>query len=247
MVSAAWAFVQLLVLARCSRRSPATTPVLSLTDAESRQVEELLALGSPVIAWRGAHGGLELRALAPRNEVYSVGRAETADVCVSASDVSAAHALLRVVSARDVYAVDDGSLNGTSFEGGTLRQRRRMRDGSLLRLGASSYVLIRLAGKPVGTVPVDAPARLSDLSARQLEVLWWLAEPMFARGKAQPATRGDLCEGLAIAQQTVGEHLALIAKVLGVEGGDGLSVRLARRAIDLGIADIPRPGTGSNQ
>ncbi len=194
-----------------------------------------------MVAWRSA-AELQLWAVPPRSEPYTIGRAPSVDIVVDEARVSAAHALLRVLSPADVYATDDGSANGTYLDGLRLRRRTRVFDGGVLRLGPHVQILVRLPGPVVGTVTVES-ARLEDLTTRQLEIVWWLAEPIFARGHSRPQNWRDLREGLLISESTLGQHLTAAAATLGVEPGEGMSRRLAERAIELGIATVPRPGT----
>jgi hypothetical protein len=221
--------------------------VLKLTRSEQQQVDTLTQTGLPVLAWRPQHM-LQTVVLQASTTPYLVGRAASATIRLPHATVSASHAVLDVPSPLDVYVTDKDSLNGTFVNGVRLRRRARLKDGAVLRLGAE-WLLVRVVKGSQATVPVFAGGTLEDLSPRRFEVLWWLCEPMTQRDQAEPARRDDLCVGLEVAASTLGEHLQRAAETLGVPAGEGMRLRLAQRAMQLGIGSWPMPvrtgiGTG---
>jgi len=218
--------------------------VLKLTDREQRQLDALTRGGLPVLAWR-EHRELQTATLRVSRVPYLIGRAASANVRLSDDTVSASHALLEIASPEDVYVTDNGSTNGTYVNGTRIRRRVRLRDGAVLRLG-SEWLLVRLAKDGAGTVAVEQGGTLEDLPPRRFEVLWWLCEPITQRDRPEPASRADLCIGLNMSASTLGEHLRGAADVLGASPGEGMRLRLARRAVQLGIGAWERP-TGSTR
>ncbi len=192
--------------------------------------------------WQAA-GDLKVVSLEVSVEPHLIGRAGTATIRLGDRTVSSSHAIIEVASAVDVYLNDGGSLNGTFLNGVRVRRRVRLKDGSAFRCGVE-WVLVRLPMNGEATVAVHDVdhATLADLPRRRLEVLWWLCEPMTQRSRAEPASRADLCDGLEIVPSTLGEHLRGAADALGVSPGDGMRLRLANRAIQLGIGAWERPG-----
>jgi hypothetical protein len=220
--------------------------MLELTPHDQRRVDAAVQEGLPVAVWRLA-GELKVVALGVSVEPHLIGRAGTAKVRLRDQTVSASHAVIEVASPGDVYVSDSGSLNGTILNGVRVRRRARLKDGSALRCGVE-WVLVRLprSGEATITVLEADGVALTDLPRRRLEVLWWLCEPMTQRDRPEPASRPDLCAGLGIGASALGEHLRAAADALGVLPGDGMRLRLANRAIQLGIGAWERP-TGSNR
>ncbi len=213
--------------------------VLKLSSVERHRLDALAKRGLPVVAWRG-NRDLEALVLAVSSTPYVLGRASTAAISLADRTVSGSHALLEVASPEDVYVVDNGSLNGTYVNGVRIRRRARLKDGATLKLGVE-WLLIRLANTGTGTAAVQPGRGLEALSPRRFEVLWWLCEPMTQRDRPEPASRSDLCAGLAMSPSTLGEHLRGAADALEVAPGEGMRLRLAQRAIRLGIAAWEKP------
>jgi DNA-binding transcriptional ArsR family regulator len=216
--------------------------VFELSGDETRRVDEVVAEhAAPVVLWRSLIGDLHIKPLPRRVAPYTVGRAEAEDIVIDQDDVSSRHLLITVVSARDVYVVDDRSRNGSKLNGVPLRARERLRDGAVLRMASRAQLLLRVPGEVKFTVVTIGHERLATLSARRLEVLWWLCEPMVRRGRAVPTSREDLCKGLGMSASTLGEHLSGLREFFGVDAGHGMAMSIARMAIDAGIGDFPVP------
>lgn len=215
--------------------------MLDLTRSDQHRVDAKVQEGLPIAVWRSADE-LEVVSLEVSGEPHLIGRADTATVRLRDRTVSSSHAVLEVASPVDVYVNDSGSLNGTFLNGARVRRRVRLKDGSALRCGVE-WVFVRLPMNGEATVAVQDGdgVTLTDLPKRRLEVLWWLCQPMTQRGRAEPASRADLCTGLGIVPSTLGEHLRGAADALGVSPGDGMRLRLANRAIQLGIGAWERP------
>ena len=213
--------------------------MLKLSSTERHRLDATAQRGLPVVAWRRRRD-LETVVLPVSSTPYVLGRAATAAICLADRTVSASHALLEVASPEDVYVVDNDSLNGTYVNGVRIRRRARLKDGAMLKLGVG-WLLVRLANAGAGTATVHPGGGLESLPPRRFEVLWWLCEPMTQRDRPEPASRTDLCTGLAMSASTLGEHLRGAADSLGVAPGDGMRLRLAQRAIRLGIAAWERP------
>ncbi|HXB66004.1 MAG TPA: FHA domain-containing protein [Solirubrobacteraceae bacterium] len=220
--------------------------MLDLARFDQRRVDAKVREGLPVAVWRSSDE-LKMVSLEVSVEPHLIGRAGTATVRLRDRTVSSSHAVIEVASPADVYVNDSGSLNGTFLNGVRVHRRVRLKDGSALRCGVE-WVLIRLPMNGEATVAVrdGEGVTLADLPRRRLEVLWWLCEPMTQRGRPEPASRADLCAGLGIVPSTLGEHLRGAAEALGVLPGEGMRLRLANRAIQLGIGVWERP-SGSNR
>jgi len=106
--------------------------------SESPEIAEAERLGDPFLVWSDAHGRQQVLSLRDGWEKVTIGRGPSCDVGLPwDADVSRVHA--EVVRIGDDWAVvDDGlSTNGTFVGGEKIERRRRLRDGDLVRCGAT--------------------------------------------------------------------------------------------------------------
>ncbi|WP_214401380.1 BTAD domain-containing putative transcriptional regulator [Pseudonocardia lacus] len=178
--------------------------------------------GRPFLLLHEAGGTQRVIALDPTRSPLTIGRRPANDISLSwDAEVSREHARLEH---RDGgwELVDDGvSRNGTYVDGERVRQRHRLQDAQILRLGRT-VLIYRTSGEPASRpdpeygVTVDAQARAAvALSAREHDLLAGLAA-----GRRDPGVEA-LWRRFAVEDLPDAER-------------DGMVLRLARR---LGVLD----------
>jgi hypothetical protein len=111
--------------------------------------------------------------------------------------------------------VDDGlSRNGSYLNGERIFGHRRLRDGDLLRLGATVLVYRAPGEDPYPTAVLDTAGTAPALSATQRRVLVALCRPCKgAVGPSAPASNREIADELHLSVEAVKAHLrALFAK-----------------------------------
>jgi pSer/pThr/pTyr-binding forkhead associated (FHA) protein len=173
--------------------------------------------GVPFLVYRDAGGAQRIHVLEEGAAVrVTLGRAPATDVPLEwDEEVSRVHTELERIS--DAWTVvDDGlSRNGTFVNGERVTGRRRLRDGDVLRVGATALTFRTAAGGETGetVVAADAPAPAS-LSDAQRRVLVALCRPFRDESAYSAApTNQAIAEELFLSVDAVKTHLrALFAK-----------------------------------
>ena len=113
--------------------------------------------------------------------------------------------------------VDDGlSRNGSFLNGERLRQRRRLADGDLLRLGDTSIVFRAPLGEVSQTIPATAEREV-QLSPAQRRVLIALCRPFRDEGEfATPASNQEIADELVVSVEAVKTHMRALFERFGV-------------------------------
>lgn len=210
----------------------------SLSAAEQKAILEAERRGTAFLAFRDGVGDLRLLELAVRTRV-SIGRAAGNDVVLDWDlQVSRSHAQLEYVGT-DWTAVDDGlSRNGTLLNGERFAGHRRLRDGDVVRVGATTIVFRAPAGETESTL-VERPVPLARLTEGERRVLVALCAPMLAdRGPAPvPATNKEIAEALNLSPDGVKTHVRSLFEKLGIGDLPQYQKRsaLARRALEQGL------------
>ena len=206
---------------------------------ESRAIFHAEAEGQPFLVYRNGAGEQRLLKLASGDGEVTIGRSDTADVCLEWDDeVSRLHAELDCVAGEYVL-VDDGlSRNGSYANGERVHGRRRLSDGDLLRFGRT-VVLFRHPHANRGTTRVTPEVlTAASLSAQQRKVLLALCRP-FKEGRsfATPATNQQIADELFLTVDTVKLHLRALFDKFDVADlpQNKKRVALVRRALDSGL------------
>jgi pSer/pThr/pTyr-binding forkhead associated (FHA) protein len=150
----------------------------------------------------------------------TIGRDMAADVCLYwDQQVSGVHAELDRI-ADDWTITDDGlSRNGTFVNGDRVHNRRRLRDGDMLRIGGTSVNFHQpgWAGRS-RTVAAGEPLTRASLSAAQRRVLVALCRPLKGSPSyATPATNQRIAEELFISVDAVKTHMRALFGKFGIE------------------------------
>ena len=192
------------------------------------------------LARRSAWGEEQRWPLPPEGGAVTIGRASSADVCLSEDgQVSRVHAVLQRVAGLWTI-VDDGlSRNGTFLNGRRLAHRARLRDRDKIRIGET---VLTFCAPPQTTSPPTvaggmrpAVTRLTDA---QRSVLVALCRPYLdARPYASPASNQQIAGELFLSLDAVKTHLRGLFHKFGIEDlpQNQKRARLAEMALELGL------------
>jgi pSer/pThr/pTyr-binding forkhead associated (FHA) protein len=196
--------------------------------------------GRPFFVYRDESGEQQLLVVQEGSDELWVGRAEHAGIDLSwDQEVSTLHAQIDVVG--DVCTlVDDGlSRNGSFVNGERIRGRRRLRDGDMLRFGAT--VVLYRAPAEVGddsTVVSSDALDAAGVSPAQRRVLVALCRPFKdSAAFATPATNQEIGAELHLSVDAVKTHLRALFQKFGVEDlpQQQKRVALVQRALQSGL------------
>jgi hypothetical protein len=185
-------------------------------------------------------------ALPPDRGVLTVGRASSADVCLSGDvQVSRVHAVLERIGGHWTI-VDDGlSRNGTFLNGRRLTRRVRLRDRDRIRVGET---LLTFCAPPPSatqqTVEGGALLRLPPLTDRQRSVLVALCRPCRdAPGYVSPASNQQIARELFLSLYAVKTHLRVLFHKFGIDAlpQNQKRARLVELAQQFGMVDEYEP------
>jgi DNA-binding NarL/FixJ family response regulator len=202
--------------------------------------------GETYLVLRDATGVQQRWPLIPGSGALTIGRASSADVCLSAdSQVSRLHAVLEQVG--DLWTiVDDGlSRNGTFLNGRRLAHRARLRDRDKIRIGETVLTFCAPAPVPATsqqTVVGGIPPAVTRLTAAQRSILVALCRPYEnAHPYASPASNQQIAKELFLSLDAVKTHLRLLFHKFGIEElpQNQKRARLAELALELGLGDDP--------
>jgi len=178
--------------------------------------------------------------LPPEGGAVTIGRASSADVCLSEdSHVSRVHAVLERVAGLWTI-VDDGlSRNGTFLNGRRLAHRARLRDRDKIRIG-ETVLTFRAPPQTASpqTVPGGILPAVTRLTEAQRSILAALCRPYEdARPYASPASNQQIANELFLSLDAVKTHLRVLFHKFGIENlpQNQKRARLAEIALELGL------------
>jgi len=214
--------------------------------ASPRELQQVLAAERarvPFLLFRGTDGELCLRVLNASAPI-TVGRGPAADVSLPwDAGVSLVHAEL-VPRGGGWLIVDEGiSRNGTFVNGERVQGRRRLRAGDMIRIGHTALAFHEGEAASDGTTaPLTTADEHPEVTEAQRRVLVALCRP-FADGSSLPlpATNGEIAAELFLGVEAVKTHMRELYRRFGLETTPQHEkrVRLAHRAIELGLATSP--------
>ncbi|HYF26223.1 MAG TPA: FHA domain-containing protein [Baekduia sp.] len=174
--------------------------------------------GTPFLVLRDGDG--RQRVVPLHGDRLSLGRTDTNDIALPwDTEVSRLHAELECI-AGEWTVVDDGlSRNGTFLNGARIGGRTRLRDGDVLRAGATVLAFRRPAPEDSREETVAAGARLTlaDLPPTQRQVLVALARPYRHGAVAAPAANGEIAEELHLSVDAVKAALRALYQRFGLD------------------------------
>ena len=197
--------------------------------------------GSAFLEFTDRNGTERVFVFEPGSQSASVGRRSTSDLALDWDDqVSRLHARFERVD--DAWGlVDDGlSSNGTFINGERLDGTRRLRDGDILRFGATTVTFRASRQQPPEPLRREAPpaAPAVALSSTQRRVLIALSR-QYLEGNAFATPAGDeeIADELVVSIDEVQGHLRVLYAKLGVETEprDQARARLVEQAVSAGL------------
>jgi pSer/pThr/pTyr-binding forkhead associated (FHA) protein len=218
----------------------------SLTPSELSAVLEAERAGVAFLAFRDGLGDLRIAPLT--GGLVVIGRAAQSDIVLDWDrEVSRTHAQLERIGG-DWVVMDGGlSRNGCVVNTEPLVGRRRLTDGDVVGVGATTLVFRTGRGADDdGTLAANAAehARLTEAERRVLDSL---CRPMLAGVLASPASNLEIAAELCISPASVKTHMrSLFSKLdVGPLPQNHKRAVLARRAIESGlVAALRLPENG---
>lgn len=189
----------------------------SSSPAELKLRLEAERRGNPLLVYRDDAGEQRIVELTGERLRLCVGREPASEIPLSWDrEVSRVHAQLEHI-AGEWTIVDDGrSRNGSFVNGERLHGRRRLKDGDVLRLGATP---LRFLAPPrqesQQTAPSGRPAA-PPLSPAQRRVLVALCRPFAHGASAAPPSNREIAAQLFVAPETVKTHLHALFEAFGL-------------------------------
>ena len=219
----------------------------SLTEVEARTEAE--RSGRPFLVFTDGNGRERVLAFAAGIDAVTVGRRTSSDLALTWDDqVSRLHARFERVGDAWELADDGLSSNGTFINDERLRGRRGLRDGDILRFGATRIAFHAPRPQPAERphpqpaerprVQPPRPAPAVELSTTQRRVLASLCRPYKgANGFATPASDEQIADDLVLSVGEVRTHLRVLCAKLGIDNVTSREtrVRLAERAFSAGL------------
>ena len=199
------------------------------------------------LARRNPAGQEQRWSLPPEGGPVTMGRATSADICLSQdSQVSRVHAVLDRVAGLWTI-VDDGlSRNGTFLNGRRLAHRATLRDRDKIRVGRT---VLTFCAPPqtstLQTVVGDMLPAVTRLTPAQRSVLVALCRPCqdAHHPYASPASNQEIAQELFLSLDAVKTHLRVLFHKFGIEdlAQNQKRARLAEIALEVGlVADTQR-------
>jgi len=194
--------------------------------------------GLPFLVLRDGDGAQRLVELGADGRL-SIGRNPSNDISLPwDEEVSRLHAELECIGGEWTISDDGLSRNGTFVNGSRIGGRVRLRDGDIIRAGATAIAYRRPSDELSSPTNIGAP-RLSadDLPATQRQVLVALARPYKHDDRAAPASNGEIAEELHLSVDAVKAHLRALYQRFGLEAlpQSQKRARLVAEALQSGI------------
>jgi pSer/pThr/pTyr-binding forkhead associated (FHA) protein len=190
------------------------------TPAELRERLAAERQGHPFLVLRDESGAQRIVSLGPERAHLSLGRSLECDVALPwDEEVSRLHAELERVGAEWVIADDGLSSNGTFVMEQRLSGRRRLRDGDLIRIGATRIAFRRPgAGAVAITRLSDDRAVAVSVTEAQRRVLVALCRPFKHQpADASPATNPAIAAELHLTVAAVKTHLRALFRAFELD------------------------------
>ena len=203
------------------------------TPEELRSRIEAERAGAPFLVLRDGEGAQRIVALADdRPTRLSIGRNPSNDVNLPWERIGGEWTIS-----------DDGlSRNGTFVNGSRIGGRVRLRDGDVIRAGATSIAYRRPAAAELSSPTHVGVPRVSrdDLPATQRQVLVALARPFKHNEFAAPASNGQIAEELHLSVDAVKAHLRMLFQRFGIEDlpPNQKRSRLVAEALQTGVVTV---------
>jgi pSer/pThr/pTyr-binding forkhead associated (FHA) protein len=225
---------------------PRATPVMkALPDTlragspgELKERFEAARRGEPFLLYRDGDGGQRIVTL-DGPAALSIGRQRASDVALDwDGSVSRVHAALERVGEQWTLVDDGSSRNGSFLNGDRVHGRRRVVDGDLITIGATTLAFV-VPGERELTYSTLAVAASSApvLTDAQRRVLLCLCRPLAADRYASTESNREIAAELVLGVDTVKSHLHTLFEAFGIGALPQNQKRaaLARLALQRGV------------
>jgi pSer/pThr/pTyr-binding forkhead associated (FHA) protein len=211
--------------------------------ASPRDLRERIAAerrGTPFLLFRRNDDEQVIVDLDAAGERVTIGRRPSNDVALDwDSEVSRVHAALERTG-EEWTLVDDGlSHNGTFVGGERVTARRRLRDGDVIAIGATTIAFCASAhsSSSMATVTSVGPHVVELLTPAQRRVLIALCRPYKDATFSTPATNQQIADELVVSVDAVKSNLRALFSAFGVDDLPQNQKRasLALRALRTGV------------
>lgn len=175
--------------------------------------------GLPFLVWRDGEGRQAIAELGAVRDRLVIGRRPDSDVALPwDSEVSRVHAQLERLGAEWLIADDGLSHNGTWVNAQRVTTRRRLRDGDIVRVGATVLVYREPSEGSLTSPTVTAGRAVLpvELSPAQRRVLVALCRPFRDSAHPMPATNQAIADELVISVDTVKSTLRALFDAFGL-------------------------------
>ena len=196
--------------------------------------------GGAFLLYRDGDGGQVIVPLAEHGERLTIGRRPSNAVSLDwDSEVSRVHAALERAG-EEWTIVDDGlSHNGTFVDGERVTARRRLRDGDVISIGATTIAFCApsQSSTSMATVTSVGPHVAELLTPAQRRVLIALCRPFRDSTYSTPATNQQIADELVVSVDAVKSNLRALFGAFGVDDLPQNQKRasLALRALRTGV------------
>jgi hypothetical protein len=219
--------------------APSPIQAHSASPQELRDRIEAERRGRPFLVFRDDGREQRILELDGRGERLSVGRGHSNELSLPwDTEVSRLHAELECIGGEWTISDDGLSRNGTFVNGSRIGGRVRLRDGDVIRAGATAIAYRRPSDELSSPTNIGT-SRLSadDLPTTQRRVLVALARPYKHDDRAAPASNGQIAEELHLSVDAVKAHLRALYQRFGLEAlpQSQKRARLVAEALQSGV------------
>jgi DNA-binding CsgD family transcriptional regulator len=154
------------------------------------------------------------------NARLAIGRQPASDVALPwDSAVSRVHATLERVGDEWTLVDDGSSRNGSFVNGDRVHGRRRLCDGDLIRVGATTIAFVAPSQRPSSSSTIAATSTgVPFLTAAQRRVLVALCRPIVEGSFGAPSSNHQIADELVVGVETVKTHMHALFEAFGVQG-----------------------------
>jgi hypothetical protein len=174
----------------------------------------------PLLTWRDDHGELHIRELRS-GETYSIGRRPTMAVVIGWDPkVSGLHAQLECVGGEWVISDDGLSKNGTLVNGELIRERSRLRNRDVIRVGTcllAFHAAEAGEGHFTATHAQEAGDVIPKFDETQRLVLTELCRNYLVYGRPMAAQNQEIADALGYTVDMVKNRLRNMFKTCGID------------------------------
>jgi pSer/pThr/pTyr-binding forkhead associated (FHA) protein len=213
---------------------------VGIHQASPEELRERIAAereGVPFLVLRDEAGKQRIVGLKP-GAPTTLGRSPECDISLEwDQEVSRLHAELQMIGDQWVL-VDDGlSSNGTFLGDERISGRRRLADGDVFRVGATTIAFRHPLARGSGTTRAQQPATAVSVTPAQRRVLIALCRPFRDSTYSTPATNQQIADELVVSVDAVKSNLRALFSTFGVDDLPQNQKRasLALRALRTGV------------